>query len=60
MQPEPRAIDTAFRVRSRAARSAPKIWSDPYLAAFAETASLTLVTFDKALAAKTKRALLLS
>ena len=60
MQPESPAIDAAFRARSRAAQSAPKLWTDSYLAAFAETASLTLVTFDKALAAKTKGALLLS
>jgi uncharacterized protein len=60
MQPEPPLIEGAFRARSRAAQSSPKMWTDCYLAAFAETAGLTLVTFDKALAAKTKGALLLS
>jgi uncharacterized protein len=60
MQLEPPDIDAAFRARSRAAQSAPKIWTDAYLAAFAESAGLTLVTFDKALAAKTKGALLLT
>ena len=59
MQPEPPAIDTAFRARSHAPQSAPKIWTDAYLAAFADAAGLTLVTFDKALAAKTKGAVLL-
>jgi toxin-antitoxin system PIN domain toxin len=60
MQPEPPAIEAAFRARSRATQSAPKMWTDSYLSAFAETAGLALVTFDKALAAKTKGALLLS
>ena len=59
MQPEPPAIDIAFRARSRVAQSAPKLWTDAYLSAFAETAGLTLVTFDKALAARVKGALLL-
>jgi uncharacterized protein len=60
MQLEPPAIESAFRARSHSAESAPKMWTDAYLAAFAETAGLTLVTFDKALATKTKGALLLS
>jgi toxin-antitoxin system PIN domain toxin len=58
-QPEPAAIDRAFRARTLAAEPAPKTWMDAYLAAFAETSGLTLVTFDKALAAKAKGALLL-
>jgi len=36
------------------------MWTEAYLGAFAATAALTLVTFDKALAAKTKCALLLA
>lgn len=60
MQPEPLGIDPVFRARSRVAQPAPKIWTDAYLAAFAETTGLTLVTFDKALAAKTRGTLLLS
>jgi len=60
MQQEPPSIDAAFRARSHAAQSSPKMWTDAYLAAFAETAGLSLVTFDKALAVKTKGALLLS
>jgi hypothetical protein len=60
MLPEPPAIETAFRARSNATQSQPKVWTDAYLAAFAETAGLTLVTFDKALAAKTKGSVLLA
>jgi uncharacterized protein len=59
MQPEPASIDAAFRTRSRAAQSSPKLWTDAYLAAFAETAGLKLVTFDKTLALKTKGSVLL-
>lgn len=57
--PEPPGVQEAFRARTMAKEPAPKIWADAYLAAFAEMAELTLVTFDKALAAKTKGALLL-
>lgn len=53
-------LDQKLRSRSSANSISPKMWTDTYLAAFAETAGLTLVTFDKALAAKTKGALLLS
>jgi uncharacterized protein len=56
---EPAGILGAFRARTCSDEPSPKTWTDSYLAAFAETAGLTLVTFDKALAARTKRALLL-
>lgn len=59
MQSEPDGIDTAFRARTQSIDPAPKTWMDAYLAAFAETAGLTLVTFDKALAGKAKGAALL-
>jgi predicted nucleic acid-binding protein len=36
-----------------------KRWADAYLAALAETAELTLVTFDRVLAGKVKGAVLL-
>jgi uncharacterized protein len=58
-QPEPSGIEAAFRARTSAADPAPKTWMDAYLAAFAETAHLTLVTFDRALAGKAKGAVLL-
>jgi len=38
---------------------APKQWADAYLAAFAEAANLTLVTFGRVLAGKAKGAVLL-
>ena len=56
LQSSLRRSDAAFRTRTLAADPAPKTWTDAYLAAFAETARLTLVTFDKALAGKTKGA----
>jgi uncharacterized protein len=56
---EPEGIREAFRARTMATEPAPKSWMDAYLAAFAETAQLTLVTFDKALARKAAGALLL-
>jgi predicted nucleic acid-binding protein len=58
-QPEPLDIGTAFRARTLATEPAPKTWMDAYLAAFAEAANLTLVTFDRALAGKAKGAVLL-
>jgi toxin-antitoxin system PIN domain toxin len=56
---EPPWFDDSFRAHSDRDISSPKEWADAYLAAFAETASLTLVTFDKALAAKAKGSTLL-
>jgi toxin-antitoxin system PIN domain toxin len=56
---EPPNLDSALRARTSASLAAPKMWADDYLAAFAEVANLTLVTFDRALAGKTKRAVLL-
>ena len=57
---EPVGILPAFRARTSAGTPAPKTWMDAYLAAFAEVAGLTLVTFDKALAAREPSALLLA
>jgi toxin-antitoxin system PIN domain toxin len=57
---EPAGIEEAFRASSRSPRPSPKDWADSYLAAFSETANLTLVTFDRALKSKAKRALLLT
>jgi toxin-antitoxin system PIN domain toxin len=56
---EPASIETAFFRRTSTEECYPKRWNDAYLAAFAETAGITLVTFDKALSAKTSGALLL-
>ena len=56
---EPRMLDDHFRKLTRHASSSPKEWADAYLAAFAIEAGLTLVTFDKALAAKAKDSIIL-
>lgn len=56
---EPPGIERRFRAMTRLKRAAPKIWADAYLAAFAETAQLTLVTFDRALRGKAKPLILL-
>jgi toxin-antitoxin system PIN domain toxin len=57
---EPSGLDTAFQHLASADAPSPKTWADAYLAAFAETAGLTLVTFDRALAEKVKGVVLLA
>lgn len=57
---DPAGLDAAFRKLTAGDTPSPKVWADAYLAAFAETAGLTLVTLDKALAEKTRGAVLLS
>jgi toxin-antitoxin system PIN domain toxin len=56
---EPGETETRLRGLTQSASASPKAWMDAYLTAFADGAKLTLVTFDKALAGKAKRALLL-
>jgi toxin-antitoxin system PIN domain toxin len=56
---EPAGMETIFRSLSGSRQASPKEWADAYLAAFAEAAGLTLVTFDRALAGKLKGAVLL-
>jgi predicted nucleic acid-binding protein len=53
-------MEAIFKARTDSNQVSPKVWNDAYLAAFAEAAGLTLVTFDRALAGKTKGAVLLS
>jgi uncharacterized protein len=60
MMEEPAGLEQFFRQQTSSRLAATKRWADGYLAAFAETAGLRLVTFDKALAAKTNAAVLLS
>jgi hypothetical protein len=57
---EPGNLEAELRALTAGAASSPKIWMDAYLAAFAEAANLTLVTFDRALAGKVKGAMLLN
>ena len=56
---EPQDLETRLRAMTAAATASPKVWMDAYLAAFAESAQLTVVTFDRALAGKVKGAVLL-
>ena len=56
---EPRDIESSFRRFARSSIATPQDWADSYLAAFAEHASLRLVTFDKSLSARVPRSRLL-
>jgi len=46
---DPDAIEAGFRTLTAISRPAPQQWPDAYLAAFARSESLVLVTFDRAL-----------
>lgn len=48
-EPETPEFEKIFRELSSRSRRSTKLWADAYLAAFAMTAGLTLVTFDRAL-----------
>ena len=56
---EPQELETYLRALTGEPQSSPKAWMDAYLAAFVEAGNLTLVTMDRALAAKAKGAVLL-
>lgn len=56
---EPPALERRFRDMAQLKRSAPKDWADSYLAAFADSAEFTLVTFDTALERRARRSILL-
>jgi len=47
-EPESAAMETWLEELSTRPRPSPKVWADAYLAAFAKTAGLKLVTFDEA------------
>jgi toxin-antitoxin system PIN domain toxin len=53
------ALERSFRARTRLKQAAPKSWADAYLAAFAETSQLALVTFDKGFRGKVSPLVLL-
>ena len=57
--PEPDGIETHFRALSASVHAATKDWADSYLAAFAFSGGLTIVTFDAALRRKAEGAVLL-
>ncbi len=56
---EPGGIETQFRALTRSPHASPKDWADSYLSAFAESAGLRLVTFDRALRTKSHYVVLL-
>jgi uncharacterized protein len=56
---EPADIEPHFRGLTRLRQAAPKDWADSYLAAFAATARLTLVTFDRGFHHKAKELVVL-
>ena len=56
---EPPDLDRRLRALTRRRQATPKVWADAYLAAFAETAQMTLVTFDRAFRGKAKPLILL-
>jgi len=59
LAPEPPEIEERFRLHARGQTSSPKLWADAWLLAFAESVGGTLVTFDRALAARSTCCLLL-
>ena len=58
--PEPAEVEARFRAHARGGAASPKLWADAWLLAFAESAGGALVTFDRALAARSSRCVLLS
>src|SRR5262245_442642 len=48
-EPDSARLGASFEELSTRSRPSTKLWADAYLAAFARTAGLTLVTFDQAL-----------
>jgi hypothetical protein len=59
MLDEPPDLEARFRARTGSKHAPPKAWADAYLAAFAETSQLTLVTFDRAFRSRVKPIVLL-
>ncbi len=57
---EPAGLDPIFRSFAMTHLPSPKAWADAYLAAFAQAAGVTLVTFDRALASKAPNSVLLA
>lgn len=48
--PEPSSIEDPFKTHAAVPQTAPKLWADGYLAAYAAGAGAMLVTFDKGFA----------
>jgi uncharacterized protein len=56
---EPQALEGRLRALTRSRHAAPKAWADAYLAAFADAAQFTLVTFDRGFRGKVRALMLL-
>ncbi len=56
---EPFGVEIEFRALSNQRQPAPKDWADSYLAAFAASTSLKLITFDRSLSERSPRSTLL-
>ena len=56
---EPASVEEPFRTSTTGSTPSPKLWADAYLCAFASRAGAAIVTFDKALAARSSGSLLL-
>ena len=56
---EPPGVESRFRALARSRQTSPKSFGDAYIAAFAETSQMTLVTFDRAFGSKVRDVLLL-
>jgi uncharacterized protein len=57
--PEPNGIEAEWQKLTSSDRSQAKLWTDAYLAAFADVAGMQLITLDRAMVPLTKKALLL-
>jgi uncharacterized protein len=57
--PETANVEASFRQRAKGRMASPKLWTDAWLLAVAHAAEGTLITFDRALAARGVSCLLL-
>lgn len=57
--PEPAGVENQFRRYATGRTASPKLWADAYLLAFAHAAGGSVITFDRALAARAGHCLLL-
>ena len=53
-------LETRWRKHSQAESASPKLWADAWLLAVADAAGAAIVTFDRALAARAPRSILLA
>lgn len=56
LAPEPELLDTIWRGMTSSPKAGPNLWTDAYLAAFAQVAGFTFVTFDRGAARHHKTA----